>query len=64
MGAAIRGKANFGAALMLLCYTEVLGGVATGTLGKKGTSEREELQRGRWEPCFQFARLQSKCSKP
>ena len=33
---AISGCANFGAALMLVCYTEVLGGVKTGTLGLPG----------------------------
>jgi hypothetical protein len=36
VGAAIAGRANFGGALMLLCYTEVLGGVSTGLLGVSG----------------------------
>lgn len=33
--AAIRGKANFLAALGLVSYTEVLGGLVTGNLGKR-----------------------------
>jgi hypothetical protein len=36
VGAAIAGRANFGAALMLLCYTEVLGGVSSGLLAIGG----------------------------
>lgn len=36
--AVIAAKANFGAALMLLSYTEVLGGLSTGDLGLDGKS--------------------------
>lgn len=38
--AAIRGNANFLAALGLVSYTEVMGGLVTGNLAKRGESER------------------------
>jgi hypothetical protein len=36
MTSAIKGRANYGAALMLVCYTEYLGGISTGLLAVSG----------------------------
>ena len=47
----IQAKANFGAALMLFSYTEVLGGLANGQLGQERVSKacfEEGLRRMRW----------------
>lgn len=40
INAAIRGNANYLAALGLVTYTEILGGLRTGRLGIKGTSQQ------------------------
>ncbi len=42
---AIVGTQNFGAALMLLCYTEVLGAISKGLLGIRG-NERDNFKAG------------------
>ena len=43
MTAAIRGRANYGAALMLVCYTEYIGGISTGLLTSPRTSRRTSM---------------------
>jgi hypothetical protein len=40
MTGAIRGTANYGAALMLVCYTEYIGGISTGQLAVSGNVKR------------------------